>query len=197
MMILKRNKQGALELSVGTIVIIVIAMSMLILGLVLVRTIFTGATDSVDELNLKVQGEVVKLFSDDERNIVVKLGADNTAKIKQGTDSFGIVIGARTPDGGPTNRERLKYRLTLDEGGDCVRKLGLRGTEDLFGTRLVSNNNFDEFDGSHAFALVLLSVSDTTLLCNQKVFVDVTDTNTNSLVGGSFFKIDIVKSGFF
>ena len=55
-MLLARNKQGALELSIGTIVVIVIGMSMLILGLVLVKTIFTGSTAAIGQLNDKVQG---------------------------------------------------------------------------------------------------------------------------------------------
>ena len=36
----KKNKKGAMELSMSTIIILVLAMSMLILGLVLVRSIF-------------------------------------------------------------------------------------------------------------------------------------------------------------
>ena len=49
------NKKGALELSIGTIVIIVIGMSMLILGLVLVQKIFVGSTNNVDDLNNKIR----------------------------------------------------------------------------------------------------------------------------------------------
>ena len=37
------QKKGAIELSMTTIVILVLAMSMLILGLVLIKAIFTGA----------------------------------------------------------------------------------------------------------------------------------------------------------
>ena len=48
---MRKNRDGALELSIGTIVVIVIGMSMLVLGLVLVRTIFTGSTESVKVLN--------------------------------------------------------------------------------------------------------------------------------------------------
>ena len=44
------QKRGAMELSIGTIVIIVLAMSMLILGLVLIRTIFTGAKYNIDTI---------------------------------------------------------------------------------------------------------------------------------------------------
>ena len=49
---LMRKKKAAIELSVGTIVVIVLAMSMLILGLVLIRNIFKGSIDNFDALNL-------------------------------------------------------------------------------------------------------------------------------------------------
>ncbi|MEK6953289.1 MAG: hypothetical protein AABX29_09845, partial [Nanoarchaeota archaeon] len=48
-----KNKKAALELSIGTIVILVLAMSMLILGLILIRTIFTGAKYNVETMNKK------------------------------------------------------------------------------------------------------------------------------------------------
>ena len=44
------GKKGAMELSMGTIVILVLAMSMLILGLVLIRTIFMGAKYNVQTI---------------------------------------------------------------------------------------------------------------------------------------------------
>ena len=85
-----RRKEGALEMSIGTIVVIVIAMAMLILGLVLVRTIFTGATESIGTLGDKVQDEIAGLFADEGPDVVVKLGTGQTAKIKPGSDTFGI-----------------------------------------------------------------------------------------------------------
>lgn len=57
-----KGKRGALELSIGTIVIIVLALSMLILGVVLVRTIMCGAIGLTGDLNNKVQSEINKLF---------------------------------------------------------------------------------------------------------------------------------------
>ncbi len=58
----KKNKGGALELSVGTIVIIVIAITMLILGIVLVRSIMCGAIGLTSDLNDRVKGEINDLF---------------------------------------------------------------------------------------------------------------------------------------
>jgi hypothetical protein len=194
------NKKAALELSIGTIVIIVLAMTMLILGLVLVRGIFRGATESVDELNSKTQKEIRSLFSDEGTDIVVKLGSDKTANIKQGTENFAIGLGARTPDGSKIDsRDRLQYKLELDDRGEnnCLEKLGRRATEALFKTTLDSFIPFDEFDGSNAYALIELTVPKGTASCSQKVFIDVKDSEDNNQFGGSFFKINIIKRGFF
>ncbi len=196
-----KNKNGAIELSIGTIVIIVLAMSMLILGLVLIRGIFTGATESVDTLDEKVKNEISGLFADGSANVIVKLGSDKTAKIKPDTPNFGIGIGARTNDGSPVDRNTLKYKLTLDTSSDknCARVLGVKKTEDLFVTSLNQQSSFDDYDGSNAFARIILSVPKGTTSCTQKVFVDVTDTqNTqNPVVGGNSFIIEITKAGFF
>ncbi len=78
------RKKAAIELSMGTIVVLVLAMSMLILGLVLVKTIFSGAKYNVEQMNDKVQDEINKLFVEEKR-IVVYL-ARNQVDIEQGKD---------------------------------------------------------------------------------------------------------------
>ena len=83
------SKKGAVELSVGTIVILVIGMTMLILGIILVRTIFTGATQNVDVINKGVEDQINKLFSNSDKRIVVNLPKQEV-DIKKGV-LFGIV----------------------------------------------------------------------------------------------------------
>jgi len=56
------KKKGALELSIGTIVIIVLALTLLIFGIVLVRTIMCGAIGLTGEVNNKIKGEIDKMF---------------------------------------------------------------------------------------------------------------------------------------
>jgi hypothetical protein len=83
-----RDKRAALEMSVGTIVIIVLAMSMLVLGLILIRQIFSVATGSVDQINDKVRAELSSLFTDESDKVVVLLGKDSNAKVKAGNTKF-------------------------------------------------------------------------------------------------------------
>ena len=56
------SKTGAMELSISTIVIIVIALTMLILGIVLVRSIMCGAINLTSDVSTAAKKEVNKLF---------------------------------------------------------------------------------------------------------------------------------------
>jgi len=197
MVIARRNKKAAIQLSMSTIVVLVLAMSMLILGLILVRSIFRGATGSVDEINEKVKGEITGLFADEQSKLVVHLGADRTARIRADTQNFGIGFAARTLDGSAVSAGRMKYKLTLDEASreNCVKQIGRRETEDLFKQSLGTNIEFDEFEGDTAFSIVQIDIPEATELCTQKVFVDVTDNN--EAVGRSTFIIEVMRKGLF
>ncbi len=200
-MLLARNKQGALELSIGTIVVIVIGMSMLILGLVLVKTIFTGSTAAIGQLNDKVQGEISTLFVEEGKDIVVMTSdRSNRVKVKPG-DSSDVGIGMVTPDGDAVGSfSRLQYKMTLDTNtqDNCVGTLGVSRAKDLFVTTVGQWNGIDEFDGSSAFALIEISVPKGTAKCTQKVRVEVKDTNSGQdSYAASFFVLEILSEGVF
>ena len=63
------NKTGALELSIGTIVIIVIAVTMLILGIVFVRSIMCSGILISEDLSTGVRNEIKTLFGADEYGV--------------------------------------------------------------------------------------------------------------------------------
>ena len=192
-----KKKKAALELSIGTIVILVIGMSMLILGLVLVRTIFKGATESVNNLGEGVKGEITKLFADENAKIVVKLGADKTAKIKADTKNFGVAFGARTLDGSTVDIKTLKYKLTLDENtrDNCLSQLKEKKVSEFIQQRLDTFLPFDEFQGDTAFTIVQISIPDGTPLCSQKVYIDVRDGDMD--IGRGVFIFEIIRKGLF
>ncbi len=77
-------KKGALELSIGTIVIIVLAMVMLILGIVLVRSIMCGAVGLTGEINTKVRGEINKLFESTAGEVACVGGGEEAVSIIPG-----------------------------------------------------------------------------------------------------------------
>ena len=200
-MLLARNKQGALELSIGTIVVIVIGMSMLILGLVLVRTIFTGSTAAIGQLNDQVQGEISGLFVEEGNDIVVMTSdRSNKVKVKPG-DSSDVGIGILTPDGSAVGSfNRLQYKMTLDTNtqNNCIGIIGLSRAEGLLITGVNQWNGVDEFDGSNAFALIEISVPKGTAKCTQKVHIEVKDTQAGAeSYTASFFVLEVISEGLF
>ena len=190
-------KKGAMELSISTIVIIVLAMSMLILGLVLVKNIFTGSTQSINILNEKTQAEIIGMLGNENADVGVKLGPDKLAKISPGTDDFGVAIGAKTLDGSATDESRLQYKLKLSDTDreSCLTILGKTKTEDLLNSKLDTYMNFDEFSGSNSLAIIYFSIPKGTATCTQKILIAVQDTKTSQPVGGASFAISVKKTG--
>ena len=109
---ISKNKKAALELSMGTIVILVLAMSMLILGLVLIKAIFSGAKYNVDQMNKKVEGKIAELFAEDQR-MGVHL-ANNIAEIPQGSE-WGVAFVLKNQKRATTEEQKFDYEVTMEE----------------------------------------------------------------------------------
>mgnify|MGYP001594471483 CR=1 FL=1 len=115
------QKRGALELSISTIVVIVLAMTMLILGLVLVRSIFAGAKYNIDTINDKVRDEIGKLFTEDKKTVIYL--ANQKADIKQG-ESWGIAFGIQNLETGFTGDKKFHYVVEVSDP-DIKKKCGI------------------------------------------------------------------------
>lgn len=112
------NKKGAIELSIGTIVIVVIAMSMLIMGIILVRNIFSTTTDSVKQIDQGVKNQINKLFSDDDERVLVLYPDSGLIKLKQGENGDGFALAIRNSD--PINSQTFSYTVSFESGsGSC------------------------------------------------------------------------------
>lgn len=194
------NKKAAMELSIGTVVVIVLAMSMLVLGLVLVRSIFSISEETVGEIDNKLKSELTELFSEDDKNVVVRAGSDGIVSLEAGSDLSGVAIAAQTPDGSSVTGDRLQYKVYLqpENAKNCLGIIGQGDTEDIFQGPLDTYQRFDEAEGPSAFARILVQVPDGTSECSQKVYVDVIDTaNQDAFIGSSSFVMSIERAGFF
>jgi len=161
----------------------------------LVQKIFTGATNSIDTINEKLMSEINNLLQDESSNAIVKLGSDKKAKIRVGTDDFGVAIGASTYDGGQATRERLQYMITLGDVSrdNCLTKLGESRTENLIDQPIETWINFDEFDGANAYAIISFSIPKGTEKCSQKILIDVRDNEQDAdVMAGTFFRIELL-----
>jgi hypothetical protein len=105
-----KNKKAAMEMSVGTIVTIVLLMAVLVLGLVLTRTIFKGSEQNINSIDEGVKNQINELFSkDDLKKIVLYPGT--SISIKKGGDESGFAFSIRNIE---TAAAVFSYKITAD-----------------------------------------------------------------------------------
>ncbi len=110
-----KNKTGAMEMSVGTIVTIVLLMAVLVLGLVLVKQIFGSAKSAIDLTDEQLRSEIEGLFSEDTALVVFPSSRELT--IKQ-SESNEIGVGIKNLGESTTSSTIFSYVVT-PIGSDC------------------------------------------------------------------------------
>ncbi len=183
------NKKGALELSVSTIVVVVLAMSMLILGLVLVRNIFTGAIHNVDTINDKVKGELNQLFTDDGQKVAIFL-PDNTAKVKLGEEAFGVAFAIKNTERGEINSINFNYEVSVGEIEQSCSSLSEAEAE-----AYISIGKKDSFalpPGGTAERIIKIRPSGSAPLCEIRYDIDIFK-GTNQPYESTYFFVQITS----
>jgi len=87
------NNKGAIEMSIGTIVIIVIAVTMLIFGIVFVRSIMCGAIGLTSDINDNAKGEIDKLFASSGGRVQC-IGSEKVAMVPGVTNAVRCSVRA-------------------------------------------------------------------------------------------------------
>ncbi|MBU1136233.1 MAG: hypothetical protein ABIG37_02030 [Nanoarchaeota archaeon] len=163
-----KTKKAALELSIGTIVIIVLAMTMLILGIVFVRNIMCSGIIISDKITSGVESEIIGLFG--SKDYGLKCMGEGGQEIKLG-------------DGG-----RRQVVCITNSDSETQYSLKLKNIESLSG---VSTPNVEKWvvdsgwkgivsPGQKTITVVVLDVpkkvSDTSL----KIEIEEENLNTNA-----------------
>jgi len=200
------DKKAAFEMSISTMIIIVIGVLFLIMALALLRNIFFGAEQSVDIINGQVMTQLRSLFTDDNQKIIIKLPS-NTLDIKSGTSNFGFAVAARTKYGTPlANYSGIQYKLELVKTSECYTKLGATMVARWFVAQKISSdqgeyyNDVDNYDQTDmGGASIKLTIPEGTILCTQAVkisFVDNTSPGESRIpIGGDTITINIERAG--
>jgi hypothetical protein len=182
------NKKAAIELSVGTMVVIVLGVTMLILGLILITNIFRAGGEATDLISNNLKAQINKQFNKDDTRTIVYL-ADNKAEIKKGEKSqfrFGINNIVK----GESDAGSFTYQVKATEVGSTCSGL----TEDKAESYIdigKSGGPILIFPGAdtHEEPIILLP-SENAPLCTIKynIFVE----KDNEIYDVNFFTIDIV-----
>ena len=103
------RRKAALELSIGTIVVVVIAITMLILGIVFVRSIMCGAIGLTGEMNDKVRGEINALFGSTQGEAQCIGSSGEAIKMIPGEVNY-VYCGFKAPKEAKYSIELIDYK---------------------------------------------------------------------------------------
>lgn len=169
-------------------------MYFLVLFLATSVTLGENPSNNVDK---NIKSKIDKMFEED-KNIVIGLGKNNTRKVKKGKEG-NFPITAKTYDGSEANRGRLKYKITASEystkGKNCLDEIGKEGIQNLIGESLNKWEEFDSIKGSTALFWVDLDVKKDIPKCDQKFYIDVRDNERpgDKRLGSNYFQIKITE----
>ena len=109
------EKRGAMEMSVGTIVTIVLLMGVLVLGIFLVQKIFRSGTNAIDTLDSEIQNQISKLFAEDDKKLAV-YPTSRELTIKKGDEPKGFAFSVRNDD---TEEADFTYDVLAQDASSC------------------------------------------------------------------------------
>ncbi len=89
------KKKGAMELTMGTMVTIVLLVMVLILGGYFVNKIFFSASGSIDQIDTAVKNEINKLFAEDESRKIVFYPSSRGIELEKGVQGRGFGFSIR------------------------------------------------------------------------------------------------------
>jgi hypothetical protein len=166
-MILK-NKKAAMEMSVGTIVTIVLLMTVLILGLVLVRTIFSTSKSSIDQIDQAVQNEINKLFAEEGKKIVIYPTSRDIILKKGDSGGFGFSIkNTESTDGS------FSYEVkAIEVSSNCGMTMGQADNLVILGKK-GSNINVPSGSSLENAILVKYEIPESAKICKIRYGLDV------------------------
>ncbi len=179
-----KNKRAAMEMSVGTIVTVVLLMAVLILGVFLVQGIFTTTDNVINEVDRKVNDEINKLFTQDSNKKVVIF--PESPVIKQG-NTGGIGISIKNPEN--QNTVKLKYNVLYESddcggAGDGLISLGASTTNAI---TLGSGQQMD------SARLLRFRTTESTPICEVSYLIDVYHSDTNQPYAQKNFVLQVIS----
>ena len=128
------KKKGAMEMSVGTIVTIVLLMAVLVLGIFLVQRIFGSATNAIDEIDSEVQSEIRKLFADEGGNFAI-YPTSRQITIKRDRDPRGFAFSVKNDD-----NENRDFTYTIVVSSSDFASCGSSFTAEQANSWLITNS---------------------------------------------------------
>jgi hypothetical protein len=181
-----RNKHGTMEMSIGTIVTIVLLVSVLILGIFLIQKIFKSATSVVDLTDQQLRSEVNKLFSGEEQIAIYP--STRLVEIKQNTED-GVGVGIRNLQTGASASTTFSYSVQVSDP-NIQTKCGIPASDALAWIQTgQAENNIPIPSGDFSSQKVLFQIPVGAPLCIIRFRVTVTPDKGSAF--SDFFDLSV------
>lgn len=182
------SKKAAMEMSIGTLVTIVLLMVVLGLGIFLIQKIFRGGGSFVDEVNTEVQNQVDTLFSQNKETKVALIPISREISLPKGS-SGGIALSIRNTEltqGVFTYETEFVEKqagctLTPDQARNLI-ILGREGRDIRLGSG----------DSMESAILIRFDVPETAPLCKMRYSVNV-EKDGATYGSTTYFDVEIVS----
>lgn len=160
----------------GTIVTIVLLVSVLVLGVVLIKNIFTSAKGVVDLTDQQLREEINKLFSED--NALSVYPGTRFVEIKQ-TTTDGVGFGIRNIKQGAAGTTAFSYVVGVSDA-DLTTKCGSGFTKETAESWISTGraeSNIPIPSGDFAVQKVLFEIPVGSPLCTIRFRINVNDSS--------------------
>lgn len=162
-----KSKRAAMEMSVGTMVTIVLLVIVLVLGIFFIQKIFKTGTTAIDGVDSKIQSEIDNLFAQEGKKIVIYPREREITMDQGDAGGFGFSIENKDLTDGT-----FTYEVSVEEiGSGCQLTeaeaesliiLGKSGTKELSSGAKLEDAIFVKF-----------SIPETAPICLIRYSVDV------------------------
>lgn len=92
-----KSKGGAIELSTGTMVIIILSMVVLVLAIFFIQQIFKLGTGAIDAVDAEIQSQIQELFAEEGRKVAV-YPTSREITLKKGDTPKGFAFSVKNTD---------------------------------------------------------------------------------------------------
>jgi hypothetical protein len=175
-----QNKRGAIDLSIGTVVIVVIAVMVLIIGISIVSKLGCSAIRGIDTLNDATVNEIYDKFSDGSK-IVVK---EPKNEIRKGVD-YNIALGIQDSE---SRQSSYSYSIEASDLGTC------KFSKEVADSFIILGRTSENFGIDEKVALmVVFSIPTTTENCVLKYKISA--TKDNEFYDAKEFQVSILNKG--
>jgi hypothetical protein len=114
---MQKNKRAAIEMSMSTIVVIVLSVMLLIGGISLITNIFGAGEGMLDSSSAQVQNQIQQLFKGDEKLVVYP--DTKTIEIKKGKKGNFLFWVRNDKSGIDGSNTQFEYDVSVSNAGNC------------------------------------------------------------------------------